>query len=236
MLSDGQSTLFLIPVPISEGDINWSLPLEVIRQVAVIQTFIVENSKTARRFLKSVHPEVNLSEITMFELDKHHPETQTGELKKLLTSRTVSGLLSESGMPCLADPGNHVVEIAHQCGIRVRPLTGPSSIILALVASGLNGQQFTFNGYLPGKPDERKQAIRALEKLCRRVTQLFIETPYRNDVMFSDLLQTLRNDTRVLVARDIGGNEEYIRCLRVSEWKELKDFRIGKLPCMFGLG
>jgi 16S rRNA (cytidine1402-2'-O)-methyltransferase len=235
MLKESSNVLFLLPVPISETDINWSLPLHVLSQVAQIKCFIVENAKTARHFLKIVNPSVRFDDISMLEMDKHDINSQQNEIRELLKNNAVVGLMSEAGLPCIADPGNHIVRMAHELDIRVRPLSGPSSIVLALIASGLNGQEFRFNGYLPAKPDERKKAISTLAKEAASATQLFIEAPYRNEKILSDLINLLNPGLRLLVAMDITGENERIICKPVSWWKT-QAFEIGKIPCLFGIG
>lgn len=228
-------TLYLIPLPIADVEINWSIPLNVIGQIIKIKCFIVENSKTARHFLKRLNPDIKWDEIHVFEMDKHDINAQHSEIDKLLSDYTEIGLMSEAGLPCIADPGNHVVRMAHEQAFKVRPLSGPSSIILALISSGLNGQNFKFNGYLPAKPEERKQAIITLEKACKETTQLFIEAPYRNAAMLSDLLRTLNPETRLLLASDISGANEFIVCRKVSWWRQ-HPYEAGKIPCMFAIG
>lgn len=227
--------LYLLPVPVSEAGINWSIPLEVIRQIPKIQFFIVENSKTARAYVKQMHPGIDFSRIQFYELNKHNINGQILEIKGILSQYEFIGLMSESGLPCVADPGNHVVRLAHEIGMTVKPFAGPSSIILALAASGLDGQRFRFNGYLPSKPDERREAIKQLEKHSNEATQLFIEAPYRNEKMLADLISTLSPAKRLLVASDITGPEERIICRQVSWWRE-NLIMIGKVPCLFGVG
>ncbi len=235
MLKQSANVLFLVPSPISEGDINWSMPLHVIEQISSIQCFIAENAKTARYVLKKLNPAVNFEQINIFELNKHDLNSQLQELRILLKQNEQVGLMSEAGLPCIADPGNHVVRIAHELDIQVRPLTGPSSIILALIASGLNGQQFKFNGYLPAKPEEKKQAVLQLEKECFSATQLFIEAPYRNEKLLETLVQVLKPSVRLMLAIDISGDQEKIICKPVSWWKANR-FSIGKVPCIFAIG
>lgn len=213
----------------------WSIPELVISQVSEIQHFIVENAKTARRFLKQMNSDIDFSAIHILEMDKHHIKNQEHDIRAMLHQHDKVGLMSEAGLPCIADPGNIIVRMAHESGISVKPLIGPSSIIMALIASGLNGQSFKFNGYLPGKPDERKKAIQELERLSNGCTQLFIETPYRNDAMLIDLIKYLRPDTRLLVSSDITGESESIICRKISWWRE-HPMQIGKIPCMFGIG
>ncbi len=227
--------MFLIPVPISGNGIPWSIPLKVSEQIVSIQHFIVENEKTARHYLKQLNPGISWDKISLLEMDKHNMESRRGEIRNMLLENPMVGLMSEAGLPCIADPGNHVVRMAHELEITVKPLTGPSSILLALIASGLNGQQFKFNGYIPVKPEERRQAILRLEKESGTCTQLFIEAPYRNDKMFADLLAVLNPSTRLLIAVDLTGDHERIMCRTVSWWKDNR-LEIGKIPCMFGLG
>ncbi len=230
-----QSQLFLIPIPLSDSDIDWSIPLLVKDQILKIQSFIVENSKTSRHFLKQLNPGIDWSKIQIFELDKHRLNDQNKEILSILGNSESVGLMSEAGLPCIADPGNHVVRIAHENGIRVRPLTGPSSVLLALISSGMDGQNFRFNGYLASKPEERRINIIRLEQAVREGTQLFIEAPYRNDAMFKDLLATLKPETRLLLAIDISGAGENIICRKVSWWKS-NPISIGKIPCLFAIG
>ena len=229
------AVLYLVPLPISEIGINWSIPLNVINEISSIEIFIAENAKTARHYLKQVKPNINWQETEVIELDKHQISTQIEELKQILRSGKSVGLMSEAGLPCIADPGHLIVRAAHDMGMRVKPLTGPSSIVLALIASGMNGQDFRFNGYIPSKPEERRKAIQQLDRLKREATQLFIEAPYRNEKMLEDLLQTLQPDTRLMVAKDITGESEWIVSRPVSWWRQ-QNIVLGKVPCLFGVG
>lgn len=235
MQNQGSCVLYLIPVPIAEEAIDWSLPLNVKNEIINIQHFIVENAKTARHFIKQLNPAVNWDQIELVELDKHKGYEQNEDILRLFKSAAKVGLMSEAGLPCIADPGHLIVQLAHQLGVKVKPLVGPSSILLALISSGMNGQSFKFNGYLPAKPDERKKAIQQLEKESKNCTQLFIEAPYRNDKMLDDLLKTLQSDTRLLVASDISGQDEQLISLKISDWKK-RNFQIGKVPCLFAIG
>jgi len=235
MLKQPANVLFLVPVPISETDINWSVPLNSIHQIIKIQCFIVENAKTARHYLKQINPQIKYDEILIYELNKHDINSQIAEIKDLLAHHTMIGLMSEAGLPCIADPGNHVVRLAHDLHLTVKPLIGPSSIILALISSGFNGQQFKFHGYLPAKPEEKRTAVLNLEKEAIKATQLFIEAPYRNDKMLSDLIQILYPATRLLVAIDMTGEKEKIICQTIAWWKK-NPLEIGKIPCLFGVG
>ena len=235
MQNPNAAVLYLVPLPISEIGINWSIPLNVINEISNIEIFIAENAKTARHYLKLVKPDINWQETVVIELDKHQLSTQIDELKQILRGGKSVGLMSEAGLPCIADPGHLIVRAAHDMGMRVKPLTGPSSIVLALIASGMNGQDFRFNGYVPSKPDERKKAIQQLEKLKREATQLFIEAPYRNEKMLEDLIRTLQPDTRLMVAKDITGEDEWIVSQPVSWWRK-QNIVLGKVPCLFAIG
>ncbi|MES2617491.1 MAG: SAM-dependent methyltransferase [Bacteroidota bacterium] len=227
--------LFLIPVGISNVDFSWYLPINVLKTVHTLTAFIAENAKTARYFLKFVGHPTPLPSIEILELDKHNPAAQKKEIAQFLLQHKMVGLMSEAGMPCIADPGNQIVRIAHQEGIKVKPLTGPSSILLALTASGLNGQDFRFIGYLPAKSEERQSAILKCEKDSKTGTQLFIEAPYRNDQLMKDLYRFLHVDTMLLVAYNLTGEDEKITCQPISWWKT-QSIDLGKVPCIFGLG
>lgn len=235
MQNQGSSVLYLIPVPIAEGAIDWSLPLNVKNEIINIQHFIVENAKTARHFIKQLNPAVIWDQIEIVELDKHKGYEHNEDILGMFKRAAKVGLMSEAGLPCIADPGHHIVRLAHQLGVKVKPLVGPSSILLALISSGMNGQSFKFNGYLPAKPEERKKALLQLEKDSKDCTQLFIEAPYRNDKMMEDLLKSLQGDTRLLVASDISGQDEQLISLKISDWKK-KNHQIGKVPCLFAIG
>ena len=232
---ENKNRLFLIPVGLSETDMDWYLPQNVLKTIHSIQSFIVENAKTARHFLKFIHHPDPIQTIEIYELNKHDLNGQYPEIKKLLQSNKMTGLMSEAGLPCIADPGTHIVKLAHELDIIVKPLTGPSSIILALIASGLNGQSFKFTGYVPSKPADRKTALQKLESESINVTQLFIEAPYRNDHLMGDLCLVLKPDTMLLLAIDITGENERIICKPAAWWK-LNKFVIGKVPCIFGIG
>lgn len=227
--------LYLIPVPIAEGDLDWIIPLNVKNEIINLQYFIVENAKSARQFLKQVNPDINWGEIVIVEMDKHKGYEQNEDIINIMKSSHKVGLMSEAGMPCIADPGHHIVRLAQSKGWKVKPMVGPSSILLALISSGMNGNCFKFNGYLPSKPDERKKALQQLEKESQSCTQLFIEAPYRNDKMINDLLQFLKPETRLLIAWDITGSHENLISKKVSEWKKNKP-EIGKVPTLFAIG
>lgn len=214
--------LYLIPTTLGEMNPEDVLPATIKRSIDFIDYYIVENEKTARKFIKSVHPEKKQPELKLFLLNKH---TETKEhlefIKPLLEGHNV-GLMSEAGCPGVADPGAVIVKIAHEKGIQVVPLVGPSSILLAVMASGMNGQSFAFNGYLPIDKSEKKQALKGLEKLSfdKNQSQLFIETPYRNNKLLEDILQTLQPNTSLCIACDITLPTEYIKTMPVSLWKK----------------
>ena len=226
--------LYLIPTTLGEMNADDVLPQTIKRAIDFIDYYIVENEKTARKSIKIVHAEKKQSELKLFLLNKH---TDTKEhldfIKPLLEGHNV-GLMSEAGCPGVADPGAVIVKIAHEKGIQVVPLVGPSSILLALMASGMNGQSFTFNGYLPIDKSEKKQAIKSLEKLSfdKNQSQLFIETPYRNNKLLEDILQTLQPNTLLCLACDITLPTEYIKTMTVSLWKKQK-VDLHNRPCIF---
>lgn len=230
----------MIPCPISEQTQPWDvLPAANRAVIDSLDYFIVENTRTARRFLSKAGVARPIDTLEFRELNEH---TAAGaaveELVRPIEEGRSAGVISEAGVPGVADPGALVVEACHRRGIRVVPLVGPSSIILAVMASGLNGQSFAFNGYLPVKPPERAKAIRFFERRARSEgqSQLFIEAPYRNVKLFEQLLQTLAFDTRLSVAMDLTAPEEYLRTLSVAEWRREKMPEMNKRPAIFIIG
>jgi 16S rRNA (cytidine1402-2'-O)-methyltransferase len=225
--------LYLIPVPIIEGDGATTTTPEVIAATRELQHYVVENARTARRFLRQWHPHLVLESIEMLEIHKHEG-IDLGKLRRWLREGKEVGLMSEAGCPAVADPGSEVVAAAHEVGAVVKPLTGPSSLMLALMASGLNGQNFAFWGYLPIKEPARGTRIKELEALSRKhsQTQIFIETPYRNDAMLADLLKHLTNATRVCIAQHITSAEEWIKTKTVGEWRKGLP-ALSKVPAVF---
>ena len=216
--------LYLIPTTLGDNEPLEVLPLSVRQVIEKTTHFIVENEKSARRFIKKITPRKSQSSLRIYKLDKFTEELEAKDyLNACLEGKNV-GLLSEAGVPAVADPGALIVKLAHQKNIRVVPLVGPSSIIMALMSSGLNGQNFAFNGYLPIDKAERKKKIKQLEKLSleKDQSQLFIETPYRNEKMFADLLQALAPTTQLCIAADITLSAEYIRTLTVIK-REIKE-------------
>lgn len=230
-------TLYVLPGSLGHSDHRRFLPPEVAGLIPVFSFYIVENVRTARRYLKSIDRETDIDAITFFELNKHTTKEEIpGFLQPLLDGHD-TGLLSEAGLPGIADPGADVVKLAHQKDIRVRPLTGPSSIFLALMASGMNGQSFRFAGYLPVQKNERIQLIRQLEKRAEKEgeSQIFIETPYRNRTMLDDLLSGCSEDTMLTIGVDITMESEQIVTRTIRNWKKKKP-ELHKRPAVFILG
>ena len=227
-------TLYLIPTPLGDTSLDRVLPAEIRRVAAGLDTFVVEHPKTARAFLKQLPTATPLQQLTLLDLNEHTRDSELeGLLRPLLDGRDV-GLLSEAGCPAVADPGADLVRLAHARGVTVRPLVGPSSILLALMGSGLVGQRFAFHGYLPAKPEERAQTLRELERRAEKedAAQAFIETPYRNDALLETLLSVCRDDTLLCIARDITLDDEYVVTRRVADWRgQLPDLR--KRPAVF---
>lgn len=225
--------LYLIPVPLGEGDIDWTVPVRVRECAARLDQYVVEHPKAARRFLKQAGAP-SLQGISMKILDEHtRPWELEALLEPLLAGHDI-GLLSEAGCPAVADPGASLVRLAHQKSLRVVPLVGPSSILLALMASGLNGQRFTFHGYLPTDRGKRTATIIELEKasIAHDQTQIFIETPYRNQKVLDCLISTCRNDTVLCISASLTLEDEYIATKTVREWRRtLPD--LNKKPAIF---
>ena len=214
--------LYLIPTTLGESDPFDVLPQTIKRAVDFIDDYIVENEKTARKFIKSIHPEKAQASLRLSSLNKHTLVTEHNKMIQPCLEGKNIGLMSEAGCPGIADPGAIIVKLAHEKNIQVIPLVGPSSILLALMASGMNGQNFAFNGYLPIEKAEKKTAIKNLEKLSqdKNQSQIFIETPFRNNKMLDDILQALQPNTHLCVAADITLPSEYIKTMRVSDWKK----------------
>lgn len=216
--------LYLIPTTMGDCEPMDVLPQTVKRCLDFIDDYIVENEKTARKFIKSVQPEKVQASLRLSSLNKHTEISEHNKMIQPCLEGKNIGLMSEAGCPGIADPGAAIVKIAHEKGIQVVPLVGPSSILLAMMASGMNGQSFTFNGYLPIDKSEKKSALKNLEKLShdKNQSQIFIETPYRNNKLLEDLIQTLQPNTHLCIATDITLPTEYIKTLRVNDWKKTK--------------
>ena len=228
--------LYLIPNLLGESSIEEVLPSRVKEVISICNHFIVENEKNARRFIKLMIPQKPLNQVELFPLNKH---TVTEDKESYLTTCLEGkpmGIISDAGCPAIADPGSEIVRMAHRKGIRVIPLVGPSSILLSLMASGMNGQSFAFNGYLPIDKAERKNTLKKLEKRAReeKQSQCFIETPYRNEALLQEIIQTLSPDTSLCIACNITLAEESIHTFTLREWKrKSKDIHIQKQPTIF---
>lgn len=216
--------LYLIPVTLGETPIQQVLPAYNHDVIVGIRHFIVENVRSARRFLKKVEPAIDIDSLTFYELNQHTDRQHIGTyLDPLSKQHLPMGIISEAGCPAVADPGADVVDIAQRKGLKVVPLVGPSSMIMSVMASGLNGQSFAFLGYLPIEDDKRQQRLKQLEARAwnEGQTQLFIETPYRNLRMMQTLLQVLRPQTRLCLASNITCPDELIKTRSVAEWRQL---------------
>lgn len=216
--------LYLIPTTLGENDPVDVLPQTVKRAIDFIDHYIVENEKTARRFIKAVNAQKVQAELKISLLNKHTEVSEHNAMIKPCLEGINVGLMSEAGCPGVADPGAVIVKIAHEKGIQVVPLVGPSSILLAMMASGMNGQSFAFNGYLPIDKSDKKSALKNFEKMSndKNQSQIFIETPYRNNKLLEDILSALQPNTHLCIAADITLPTEYIKTLRVADWKKTK--------------
>lgn len=229
-----ETALYLLPVTLGDTPVENVLPSYNRLVISQIKFFIVEDVRSARRFLKKVDNNIDIDSLVFYPLNKHtSPEDISGYLDPLLAGNSM-GVISEAGCPAVADPGADVVAIAQRRNLKVVPLVGPSSIILSVMASGFNGQSFAFHGYLPIEPGERVKFLKELEQrvYAENQTQLFIETPYRNNKMLEDILKTCRPQTRLCIAANITCEGEYIRTRTIKEWKgKLPD--LAKIPCLF---
>lgn len=234
MSKDNKGTVYLIPTIIAPDSIEDTLPVSIKVRVQKIDFFLVENVRTTRRFISALQINKPIDQLHFEVLDKKTPPETIFELFQPLYNGHDIGILSEAGCPGIADPGALAVHYAHQHNIKVVPLVGPSSILLALMASGFSGQSFTFHGYLPIDKFHRIQAIKKLEKLSQQhnQTQIFMETPYRNNQLLEDLLQHCNAETFICIARDITGANEYIRSMKVKQWRSNKP-DLHKVPTVF---
>ncbi len=226
--------LYLIPATLGDGPVTDTIPGKVLSLLPAVSCFIVEEVRTARRFLKKAVPAIDIDDLTFLVFNEHSAKSDLEEFIKPLINGQDVGLLSEAGLPCIADPGSEIVRRAHEEGIRVIPLTGPSSILLSLIASGFSGQNFAFHGYLPVDRQERKKKLKELEHTARtrQQTQIFIETPYRNIRMFEAILEACMDSTGLCIAADLTTAKEFIKTMTVREWKKLKP-SIEKVPVVF---
>ncbi|MCR4736432.1 MAG: SAM-dependent methyltransferase [Treponema sp.] len=230
-----ETALYLIPVTLGDTEINQVLPSYNHDIIVGIKHFVVENIRSARRFLKKVEKSIDIDELTFYELNNHTDKKIIGTFLEPLKNGKPLGVISEAGCPAVADPGADLVAIAQSKNLKVIPLVGPSSIIMSVMASGFNGQSFAFNGYLPV---ELPQRIKALKKLENKIynenqTQLFIETPYRNQKMIETILQNLRPQTKLCIASGITTEQEFIQTKSIEQWKKVQLPELGKIPTIF---
>lgn len=230
--------LFLIPAYLSEESPSEYFAPAIKEYILKTDYFFVENEKTARKVIKFFCPEKKQPDLKLFILDKYSENSDLKEAQNLMKAGQDFGLLSEAGLPCIADPGNIIVKWCHENDIKVVPVNGPSSIILALVSSGFNGQEFTFHGYLPIDKFQKSQKIKLLETQVQKTgySQIFMETPYRNNQLFEDLLKSLSPNTRLCIAANINHpTDEFIKTLSIKDWQKNKP-ELHKIPAVFVLG
>ena len=233
-MENNKGRLYLIPSPLGDNEPSEVIPQPVLESLKRFRTFVVEKVRTARRYLSKAGLKGHIGELQFHELNEHTDAATVEGYLRLFDGGNDVALISEAGLPAVADPGAQLVALAHRHGIEVVPAVGPSSLMLALMASGLNGQSFAFCGYIPAKTDERRSRLKTLEKVSAqlRQTQILIETPYRNDSLFADILSVCSPSVRVCVAVNITMPDAYIRTRKVSEWKK-EGLVIGKRPCVF---
>ena len=226
--------LYLIPSPLGDNDPAEVIPTPVLESLTGFRNFVVEEIRTARRYLSRAGLKGKIGELEFHELNEHTDAATIESYLRLFEDGSDVALISEAGLPAVADPGAQLVALAHAHGIEVVPAVGPSSLMLALMASGLNGQSFAFCGYIPAKTDERRSKLRTLEKISSqpKQTQILIETPYRNYSLFADILAVCGPSTKVCVAANITMPDAYIKTKKVAQWKK-EGLVIGKRPCVF---
>lgn len=231
------SSIYLIPNFLGESSADMVLPNQIESVVRSLKHFIVENEKSARKFIKQIAPDKSQQELVFFTINKHTSPDELPSFLEPCTSGFSMGIISEAGCPGIADPGAEIVKIAHKKQIKVIPLVGPSSILLAMMASGLNGQSFAFNGYLPIDKSDRRKTLKSLEKKAveNNQTQIFIETPYRNDKMLADLKEILQPTTMLCVACDISLETEEIKTQTIAQWRKT-NISFQKRPAIFIIG
>lgn len=228
--------LFLIPSPLGEGDPASVIPAPTLQLLHHIDTYVVEEVKTARRYLSAAGLKGHIQDLQFYTLNEHTTPSEVEQMATLFDDGHDIGLITEAGLPAVADPGAQLVSLCHRIGVTVVPQVGPSSLMMALMSSGLNGQSFAFTGYLPAKTDERRVAIKAIERRSAELgqSQIIIETPYRNDSLFGDMLNICASQTRICVAADITCEDAFIMTKRVEQWRKNVP-TIGKRPCVFVL-
>jgi 16S rRNA (cytidine1402-2'-O)-methyltransferase len=232
--NQNKGILYLIPTPIGDNSPFEVLPISVKKIVEELKYFIVENEKIARRFIKKIIPGKNQEELVLFPLNKFTTQEELNSYIRPCLDGISMGLLSDAGCPGIADPGAVIVSKAHKLGITVKPHIGPSSIILAMMSSGMNGQNFAFNGYLPVDKKQRTQSLIKYQRHSYKEeqAQLFIETPYRSGTLFAEMIKVLDPNTRLCVACDLSLLSEYIKTQSVLEWKKSRP-NLNKRPCIF---
>ncbi|MCP4313258.1 MAG: SAM-dependent methyltransferase [Bacteroidetes bacterium] len=230
--------LYLVPNTLGNPDTTLTIPAVIPELTGKVKVYIVENLRNARRYLKSLDRSIDIDELLFYELNEHTAHEEIPGFLEEVSSGADAAVLSEAGVPGVADPGALVVKAAHEKGIRVVPLTGPSSILLSLMASGMNGQAFTFHGYISVKRPERIRKIKEMEQQVKRrgETQLFIEAPYRNDGLLSDIIDTLDSSTLLCIAADITMDTEFILTKPVAAWRKEKNPSLHKRPVIFLIG
>lgn len=234
-----QGQLFLIPVTLGTSNPLEVLPISIRTKIEQLNHFIVENEKASRAFIKLLAPNKKQDKLRFFQLNKYTNESELPEFLKPCLDGVSIGLMSDAGCPGIADPGAAIVKIAHQLDITIVPMVGPTSIILTLMASGLNGQSFAFNGYLPIDSDLRKRKIKDLEKRAKSEdqSQLFMETPYRNNKLFQDCLKYLHPLTYLTLGLNMTLPNEYVKTKSIADWKKIElTMNLDKQPCIFAIG
>lgn len=233
-MTEIKGKLYLIPSPLGDNDPADVIPGPVLASLTGFRIFVVEEIRTARRYLSRAGLKGRIDGLEFHELNEHTDQATVESYLRMFDNGNDVALISEAGLPAVADPGAQLVALAHRHGIEVVPAVGPSSLMLALMASGLNGQSFAFCGYIPAKTDERRSRLKTLEKVSGHLkqTQIIIETPYRNDALFADILAVCSPSVRVCVAANITMPDAYIKTKKVSEWKK-EGLVIGKRPCVF---
>lgn len=232
-----QSNIFLLPCPIAENKID-TLPDSTIQQIHSTSHFIVERAKTARHFIKNCNHPTPIQEVIIEEIDKHDKTYHIQVARKWMKENIDFGIISEAGCPGIADPGSQIIAEAHRMGAKVKPFVGPSSILLALMASGMNGQKFTFEGYLPRKQPMLKNELNRIQSTIQKQhsSHIFIETPYRNQSLFDEIIKYCQGNLRLHISLDVTGNEETCITKTIQEWKKSPFQFKEKLPCIFILG
>ncbi len=229
--------IYLLPNLLGESNPQAVIPNNVLDITLSLRHFFVENIRTTRRYLRKLDSKFPIDDSTFLELNKHTKPKEIEDLLKLCTQGISVGIMSEAGVPGVADPGAELVKLAHTKNLQVVPLVGPSSILMAMMASGLNGQNFAFNGYLPVKQNERIKRLKQLEQRCikEKQAQLFIETPYRNNAMLDDILQNCLAETKLCIAANVSCEDEFIKTKNIKQWKNSKP-NLHKIPTLFILG